>query len=123
MKSIHGEETLFRNIYLTPIIPEQVFTLNNLLFEQSKPILLDDSYQTLEKLITILNENPDMKIQLAGHTDAYGPSKSKEVLRFAGWRKSKSTLFNMASIKNASKLSDMGGAETHSAERYRGKPG
>ncbi len=111
LKSTQGEESLFRNIYLTPIKPEQVFILNNLLFEQSKPILLEDSYQTLEKLITILNENPEMKIQLAGHTDAYGPSKSKEVLSYRRVEKIKEYLVQYGIDKKRIETVGYGGAK------------
>jgi OOP family OmpA-OmpF porin len=44
--------------------------------------LLEESYPALEKLFGILRENPDMKIELAGHTDALGSLKAKERLSF-----------------------------------------
>jgi outer membrane protein OmpA-like peptidoglycan-associated protein len=76
------DEKIYRNIYLTPIASEQIFTLSNLLFERSKPVLLEDSYPALEKLARILHENPSMKIELAGHTDALGSFKAKQTLSF-----------------------------------------
>ncbi len=82
LKSPTKGETIYRNIYLTPIENQQVLTLNNLLFERSKPVLLEDSYPALEKLVGILRENPDLKIELAGHTDALGSQKAKERLSF-----------------------------------------
>ena len=76
------EEKIYRNIYLTPIEQNQIFTLNNLLFERSKPVLMEDSYSALDKLIGILLENPNLKIELAGHTDAMGSQKSKQSLSY-----------------------------------------
>ena len=76
------EDKIYRNIYLTPIETNQIFTLSNLLFERSKPALLEDSYLALEKLIVILLENPKLKIELAGHTDGMGSQKSKQSLSY-----------------------------------------
>ncbi len=76
------EEKIYRNIYLTPIETNQIFTLNDLMFERSKPILLDESYPSLEKLVSILLENPKLKIELAGHTDGLGSQNTKQSLSY-----------------------------------------
>jgi len=76
------EDKIYRNIYLTPIETNQVFTLNDLMFERSKPNLLEDSYPALEKLVGILLENPNLKIELSGHTDGLGSQKAKQNLSF-----------------------------------------
>ena len=76
------EEKIYRNIYLTPIETNQIFTLNDLMFERSKPTLLDESYPALEKLAGLLLENPNLKIELAGHTDGLGSQKTKQALSF-----------------------------------------
>jgi len=95
MQNFEKEANIHRNIYLTPIENQQVFTLNNLLFERSKPILLEESYPALEKLFGILRENPDMKIELAGHTDALGSHKAKERLSFERVEKIKEYLIQL----------------------------
>lgn len=82
LEPFREDDKIYRNIYLTPIENQQVFTLNNLLFERSKPTLLEDSYPALEKLVGIMLENPEMKIELAGHTDGLGSSKAKESLSY-----------------------------------------
>jgi OOP family OmpA-OmpF porin len=79
-ESLEQEDKMHRDIYLTPIKANQIFTLNNLLFERSKSTLTEDSYLALEKLIGILNENPKLKIELAGHTDALGSPRAKQSL-------------------------------------------
>lgn len=76
------EEKIYRNIYLTPIETNQIFTLNDLMFERSKPVLLDESYPSLEKLVSILMENPNLKIELAGHTDGLGSQNTKQTLSY-----------------------------------------
>ena len=82
MEPLNQDDNMYRNIYLTPIETNQIFTLNNLLFERSKPNLLEDSYPALEKLIGILIENPKLKIELAGHTDGLGSQKTKQTLSY-----------------------------------------
>ncbi len=82
LESLDQEDKMYRNIYLTPIRANQIFTINSLLFERSKSTLMGDSYLALEKLIGILTENPNLKIELAGHTDGLGSAKAKQVLSF-----------------------------------------
>lgn len=82
LESFEADDKIYRNIYLTPIENQQIFIINNLLFERSKPVLMEESYPALEKLVGILLENPDMKIELAGHTDALGSPKAKQTLSY-----------------------------------------
>ncbi len=46
--------------------------LNNILFETGKSILTKSSYAELDHLLGILNDNPNMKIEISGHTDNTG---------------------------------------------------
>ena len=50
------------------------FTLRNIYFDYDKSTLRHASVSELDKLIKILNEHPDLKIQLIGHTDSRGPT-------------------------------------------------
>ncbi len=82
LQSPGQDNKIYRNIYLTPIMANQIFTINNLLFERGKSTLMEDSYLALEKLIGILLENPKLKIELAGHTDGLGSPRAKQTLSF-----------------------------------------
>jgi outer membrane protein OmpA-like peptidoglycan-associated protein len=46
--------------------------LNNILFQTGKSILTSSSYTELDRLLGILNDNPQMKIEISGHTDNTG---------------------------------------------------
>lgn len=46
--------------------------LNNILFELGKSVLTKSSYVEADRLVTILNDNPLMKIEISGHTDNTG---------------------------------------------------
>lgn len=65
------------NIELQPIEVGTTVTLKNIQFEQGKSELLESSHEELDKLVTLLKENPNMEIQVNGHTDNQGdPNKN-----------------------------------------------
>jgi outer membrane protein OmpA-like peptidoglycan-associated protein len=58
--------------------------LNNILFETGKSVLTRSSYTELDHLLVILNDNPNMKIEISGHTDNTGSAAIN--LRLSGER-------------------------------------
>ncbi len=46
--------------------------LKNIMFEQGKYELLDSSFPELDRVVTLMKENPSMEIRLEGHTDNQG---------------------------------------------------
>ncbi len=64
-----------RDLYLVPIEVGAVVKMNNIFFEQSKAVLLTDSYPEIERLSDFLRENPSVEIELGGHTDNQGLAK------------------------------------------------
>jgi len=69
-----------RDIYLTPFEVGQNIPLKNVFFVRSESTLLPASYPELNKLAKILNENPAVEIELAGHTDNVGDPQKNLVL-------------------------------------------
>lgn len=61
-----------KDLYLMPIEEGESILLNNVFFEQGKPILKPQSFPELDRLAQILEENPAIKIELQGHTDNVG---------------------------------------------------
>lgn len=58
----------------------QVMLLNNLIFEVNKNKIDPDSYSELDIVVNMMRENPEMIIQLEGHTDFLGnPEKLMEL--------------------------------------------
>lgn len=47
-------------------------TLENIYFDQSSPVLRTESFVQLDELATVLKDNPDLKIEVRGHTDNVG---------------------------------------------------
>jgi len=54
--------------------------LSNILFEQSSFILRRESYAELDKLVAFLKENPNVAIELRGHTDNVGNPQKNQTL-------------------------------------------
>jgi len=63
-------------IELTKIEVGTLIELENVNFERGKFELLPESYLVLNDLVVLLKNNPKMKIELAGHTDAMGGTQT-----------------------------------------------
>ncbi len=69
-----------KNIYLYPLDKGTVVPLNNIFFETGKFVLQKESYLELDRLISILKENSNVKIALSGHTDNVGDDQKNLLL-------------------------------------------
>jgi OOP family OmpA-OmpF porin len=62
-----------KDLALQPIEVGTVVRLKNIYFDYSKASLKKESFIELEKVVTFLNENPTVEIEIQGHTDSDGP--------------------------------------------------
>jgi OmpA-OmpF porin, OOP family len=69
-------QEITRDLYLVPIEVGNIVRLNNLFFDTGKWDLRPQSTKELGRLIKLLNDNPTMSIQIAGHTDDVGSDAS-----------------------------------------------
>lgn len=60
------------NISLTPISTGETMVLRNIFFDSGKFSLKDESLAELSKLFEFLKDNPNLKIEIQGHTDNVG---------------------------------------------------
>ncbi|WP_422361865.1 OmpA family protein [Reichenbachiella sp.] len=60
------------NFSLEPIIEGNTVTLDHVLFEQGKAILIAGSEKELDLVVEMMKYNPDVSIFLSGHTDNQG---------------------------------------------------
>ncbi len=60
------------NFKLQPIEVGTTVALKNVLFMQSKPELLRESYPELNLVVQFMKNNPHIEIELSGHTDSRG---------------------------------------------------
>lgn len=74
-------DSVFRvDIPLQPIEKGATIVLKNIFFETGKFDLKNESKTELDKLVALLNDNPNLKIQLDGHTDNVGQEKDNQLL-------------------------------------------
>lgn len=67
--------------YLRPEVKkDQVIRLNKLIFELGKSYITPESYGELNQLVILLEQRPQMQIQLEGHTDYRGGRRTNMVL-------------------------------------------
>ncbi|GAB4006883.1 hypothetical protein GCM10028808_09640 [Spirosoma migulaei] len=72
LSKVAGGQKLTRDIALTPLAVGDKVTLKNIYFEMSKSDLLSASFAELDKLVSMMQDNPNMSIRLEGHTDIIG---------------------------------------------------
>lgn len=60
------------NLYLAPIEKNEIIRLNNIFFDTAKWILKDESFPELKRLLKLLKDNPELNIEIHGHTDNVG---------------------------------------------------
>ena len=71
---------LTRDYFLEPLESGRIFRLNNVLFQQSTANLLDSSNSELNLVYEMMKENPEIDIELSGHTDNVGDAHKNLVL-------------------------------------------
>jgi OOP family OmpA-OmpF porin len=68
----HVMKELVMNFSLQPIEIGTTVNLRSVLFVQSKPILLEESFDELDMVVDFMKLNPAVVIELSGHTDNRG---------------------------------------------------
>jgi outer membrane protein OmpA-like peptidoglycan-associated protein len=68
----YSEEFYTLNAPLNKVKVGKKVVLNNILFQIGKSVLTTGSYSELNRLVLILQDNPQMKIEISGHTDNTG---------------------------------------------------
>lgn len=69
-----------RDLYLVPIEVGSTVRLNNIFFETGKAEFQEESFNELNRVVEMLNQNPNMTIELSGHTDNVGNDASNKAL-------------------------------------------
>ncbi|MFZ9695181.1 MAG: OmpA family protein [Chitinophagaceae bacterium] len=80
LKNGTTDSTAEKNILLQPIEQNASIVLKNIFFETNRYELNPASVTELDKLVTLLTENPTLKIEISGHTDNVGKAESNLLL-------------------------------------------
>lgn len=80
-RAANGDNKVIQNIELSSgskprPTAGRVMRLNNLIFEVGKSRIDPESYSELDILVNLMHENPNMIIQLEGHTDYLGDARA-----------------------------------------------
>lgn len=68
-------------LFLDPLAVNAKIELRPIFFQQSKAIILEESYGELERLANLLLESPTLQIRVEGHTDNIG--KAEDLFRLS----------------------------------------
>ena len=80
MSNHTGDSTYEKNIGLQPIEANATVVLKNIFFDVNKYELKKESQAELDKVVSLLNENPGLKIEIGGHTDNVGKPSDNLIL-------------------------------------------
>jgi len=75
LKNYDSDEPFLLNIPMQPIVDGAITRLENVFFDLNSSVLRKESYIELDKLVAHLKANPNMKIEIGGHTDSRGNNK------------------------------------------------
>lgn len=105
------EGFFYTTIELLPNSANQLIRLENLLFNLGKADISEESYQELDAVVQMLNENPNMMIQLEGHTDFRGNAKENMKLSKKRIRSVRGYLISKGVKKKRIKTKAFGGSQ------------
>ena len=81
MNNPDNNEAIHMDVPMVPIGgSDQSIILANVFFDLSKSTLRNESFVELDKLVSFLNENKNVHIEIGGHTDSRGDAKSNKTL-------------------------------------------
>jgi outer membrane protein OmpA-like peptidoglycan-associated protein len=72
LTAVSEYKEITRDLYLVPLETGQTIRINNIFFETAKAELKTESFSELNRLVKLMEQNPNMEIALGGHTDNVG---------------------------------------------------
>jgi len=103
----HGGGQMYKRI-----MADGKYVTNGILFDSGKATIKPQSMGIINKIASIMNENPDWKFQIIGHTDNDGSSETNLLLSQERSKSVKNALITLGI--NAERLTTLGKGETES---------
>jgi outer membrane protein OmpA-like peptidoglycan-associated protein len=75
LRGIKKYQEIKKDLFLIPLEIGESIVLKNVFFVQAQSILLETSYPELDRLYDLMKRNPNLEIELAGHTENRGNPK------------------------------------------------
>lgn len=73
LNNLEEYKEINQDLYLVPIETGATIVMNNIFFDFDKSALKEDSQPELNRVAEFMSNNPDVEIEIAGHTDSLGP--------------------------------------------------
>lgn len=80
LDSKHLEKPLRKKILLEPIRSGASITLNNIFYKTDQYVLEETSLAELERIFRFLYQNPEVRVEISGHTDNVGSPQYNKTL-------------------------------------------
>ncbi len=80
LTNLDDYEEITRNLHLVPLEKGQTVQLNNVFFEYDKTEINQETNLELDRLVKLMNEYPNMIIEIGGHTDNVGSKSYNKTL-------------------------------------------
>jgi outer membrane protein OmpA-like peptidoglycan-associated protein len=74
------DQPLTIDIALQPIVKNAVTVLNNIFFDFNQSEIKPRSFSELDEVVKFLKENPNIKVEISGHTDNVGDESYNQQL-------------------------------------------
>lgn len=71
-RGVDSSQTMTRDILLEPVVEEEVVVLRNIYFDFDKSDIRPDAALELAKILSFLDSDPSVRIELSAHTDSRG---------------------------------------------------
>jgi outer membrane protein OmpA-like peptidoglycan-associated protein len=113
-KDINDNKKIVRDIQLNP--KGEPIRLSHLIFAQGKSVVDPKSYDELDEVVQMMNENSKMEIQLEGHTDNQGSPKANLKLSESRVEAVKKYIVSKGIAKDRVKTKAFGGSQPLSNE-------
>ena len=104
-------EIINKNFILTSSTSGSLIRMHNLVFQQGKADILEESHTEINTLVTMMIRNPNMKVQLEGHTDFRGRASLNMELSQRRVEAVKKYLLNKGIKKNRVAIKAFGGTQ------------
>ena len=73
-------DSIYKDFLLEPIEVGKKVVIENIFFETGKSKLKPESYEALDKVLKLLRNNKDLRLEIAGHTDNVGSYSANKKL-------------------------------------------
>ena len=108
-------DIILRNIkekvVVAPVAPAAILVLSTIYFDYSKYTIRPDAVTELDKIVKIMNDNPDMIVQLSSYCDCRSSEEFNQVL--SDNRAKASTDYIQARITKPERITGKGFGKTH----------